>query len=408
MQKKLTDFYDSFLKQASEKKHNQFDAEKNYHYFFMIGEIGVAALQTKHALQDDILTAITPLFLRLEIACKACLQYGISEISYKEIFEHSPISLLEVDFSLLKDHLSQLKSKGIKNISEYFYATKGSIDDALKLVKVKNANLQAINLFAAKNKLDFSTQIHKMLGEDSTPLFCKLLSAIDYNNKNFHDEGIAYSLDGKKINIDLTYSTLPAHENNFEKVLFTIVDITELKFAESRLEFLATHDYLTGLPNRILLQSMLEASINRTARSNKGMALLYIDIDYFKLINDQFGHGAGDDLLIQMANQLKNLIRSDDFVARIGGDEFVIIINNINSKNEMVTIADKIQEKATKVYLSESHQLNISISIGASYFPEKNETSVSLMRHADSALYAAKSAGRNCVKFHEIDEIQDA
>ncbi|NLF52613.1 MAG: GGDEF domain-containing protein [Leptolinea sp.] len=196
--------------------------------------------------------------------------------------------------------------------------------------------------------------------------------------------------DGSK-NWTLT-SKLPLKNNKGEIFgLFGITrEINELKKVESDLQFLATHDVLTSLPNRYLLFDRLDQAILRAQRNGTIGAILFIDLDGFKKINDTHGHAFGDLLLVKVAEQLKNLIRDLDTVARIGGDEFVVVLEQLQSEEEARQITARIVDDIGKGIDIDSLAPPVTVSVGISLFPRHGTEIVKLLQRADNAMYLAK------------------
>ncbi len=167
-------------------------------------------------------------------------------------------------------------------------------------------------------------------------------------------------------------------------------DITNLKKAEEQANNLAHFDQLTGLPNRNLLNDRLEEAIKRSNRHSSGLAFLYIDLDKFKTINDDLGHRAGDTALKIVADRLKANARGTDTIARVGGDEFVAILEEVNSFKEVKQIAVKISEAVSKPMMIDGNECTLGLSIGISIFPDHAEDAAGLIDCADQAMYAIK------------------
>jgi diguanylate cyclase (GGDEF)-like protein len=163
--------------------------------------------------------------------------------------------------------------------------------------------------------------------------------------------------------------------------------------------FQLEHDYLTGLPNRILLEDRLKQTISHAQREEKTAAVLFIDIDRFKTINDSLGHDAGDTLLIEIAKRLKKSIRESDTAARLGGDEFIVLINGHESMYDVTNVVEKINKEIKKEILIDNKSHYISVSIGISIFPNDGKSSQTLLKNADIAMYKAKENGRDQYKF---------
>jgi diguanylate cyclase (GGDEF)-like protein/PAS domain S-box-containing protein len=179
----------------------------------------------------------------------------------------------------------------------------------------------------------------------------------------------------------------------------TVEDITERKAAQQQVNYLAYYDALTGLPNRMLLRDRLNTAVAAASRRGCGAALLFLDLDRFKIINDSLGHSVGDLLLQQVANRLKNEIRQEDTVARVGGDEFLIVLTSAESVDQVMGIATRIVESITGEFAIQGHSLNITCSLGISMFPEHGQDGETLIKNADAAMYSAKEQGCNAFCF---------
>jgi diguanylate cyclase (GGDEF)-like protein/PAS domain S-box-containing protein len=189
-------------------------------------------------------------------------------------------------------------------------------------------------------------------------------------------------------------------ENN--QALFYIAsfaDISERKEAEERISHLAHHDILTGLQNRFSLEDRLEQALSFANRDHSMVAVFFIDLDRFKNINDSLGHHAGDKLLIEVSERLKKCVRESDIVARIGGDEFVIVLTAMHDTNQSAAIAESLLTQVSRPYFIDEHKLETSPSIGISIYPSDGSTVDELMRNADIAMYHAKEEGRNTYHF---------
>ena len=191
----------------------------------------------------------------------------------------------------------------------------------------------------------------------------------------------------------------------------TTANITKRKLAEERVEFLATRDPLTGLPNRMLVNDRLEQGVANAARKHTGLAFMFIDLDRFKTINDSLGHDVGDELLKQVASRLAACVRVSDTVARLGGDEFAVILENLPGDGHSDVhegaqqVAAKMIEALASTISINTHQLTTSCSIGISIYPTDGPDPKTLMKHADVAMYDAKAKGRNNYQFfsHELN-----
>jgi len=181
-------------------------------------------------------------------------------------------------------------------------------------------------------------------------------------------------------------------------------DITERKALSERMEYLATHDGLTGLPNRVMFDELLNKALADAHRSQTKMAVLFLDLDKFKQVNDTLGHDVGDLLLQHVANALQALLRAGDIVARQGGDEFTMVLPNLTSTQDAIQLASKILHALEQPCTLKGHELKNTISIGIALYPDDGADINSLLKHADVALYRAKQAGRNNFQLYSAEK----
>jgi diguanylate cyclase (GGDEF)-like protein/PAS domain S-box-containing protein len=185
-------------------------------------------------------------------------------------------------------------------------------------------------------------------------------------------------------------------------------DITARIRFEQHIQHVATHDRLTGLPNRTLLDDRVEQAIVHARRSEGSLALLFVDLDQFKLVNDSFGHAAGDMLLMEVASRLRATVREGDTVARLGGDEFVILLTDLKRPGDSAVVAKKIAEALDKPVLGPAGDLRVTASIGISLYPDDGTGLDSLLQCADAAMYRAKDAGRNAYQYYSSEMSEQA
>jgi len=228
--------------------------------------------------------------------------------------------------------------------------------------------------------------------EDLPGEFRQLLQAIDEAYRN-HDE------DRQLIERSLELMSNELVEQNLQ----LRIELAERRKAEERIQFLAYYDHLTGLPNRFLLRDRLQIALAHARRKRNHVAVLFIDLDRFKNINDSLGHQAGDVLLQQVAERLKQCVRPDDTVCRLGGDEFLIILSDIRLLNDAAKIAVKVAETVARPYCINGAEFHITPSTGISIYPNDGENIDTLIRNADSAMYFAKESGRNNYQFFTAD-----
>lgn len=177
----------------------------------------------------------------------------------------------------------------------------------------------------------------------------------------------------------------------------------ERQRANEQLNHMALHDPLTDLPNRLLLTDRLNIALSHAQRHDQQVAVLFLDLDRFKHVNDVFGHALGDQILHEVAQRLSRCVRSEDTVSRQGGDEFIVALTGIKEEQDAARIADKLLAVVTWPFLLEQTEIILGMSIGIACFPRNGEDAGTLLRHADTAMYAAKDLGRNCYQFYEAE-----
>lgn len=254
------------------------------------------------------------------------------------------------------------------------------VDPLIKIVGIIDSNPQAPALaIAAKNGIQSFTNLDEAIAA-CRPCLAFNLSA---------DESVT------------TYAVAQlGHENVIGgfQARFLWKVITRLKQTNEQVLHLAHHDSLTELPNRILLYDRLNQAIAKAHRDNEMFAILYLDLDGFKIINDTLGHDAGDALLREAAKRITACVRESDTVARMGGDEFTVVISNVRTMAGKDKVAKKIVETIASPFLINSKSCSVSVSIGISLYPSNGETPDQLMKIADATMYLAKQGGKNCYR----------
>jgi diguanylate cyclase (GGDEF)-like protein/PAS domain S-box-containing protein len=280
-----------------------------------------------------------------------------SEEKYRSVFEASPvgIGIADLEGSVLTSNQSMLELTG--NTLEELQATKlgityADLDERKRLLKAlqKNGRVR-----------DWEARLKR---KDGT-VYCALLNVDQLE------------LRGRKI------------------LLTTARDITERKRTEEQLAYMATHDPLTDLPNRMLFNDRLTLALARAHRNQQKLAVMLLDLDHFKDVNDTLGHSVGDKLLQAVGERLINLLRKSDTIARMGGDEFMLILPEIARVEDTARVAQKVLESFRGPFVLDGHEVHITTSIGIAIYPDDGEDADTLMRDADMAMYRAKAQGRN-------------
>ncbi|MDP2254313.1 MAG: diguanylate cyclase [Thiobacillus sp.] len=174
-----------------------------------------------------------------------------------------------------------------------------------------------------------------------------------------------------------------------------ITPVIERKQMETWLQHIAQHDPLTGLPNRELFHDRLQTALRLAERNQTRLAVLYLDLDKFKQVNDTLGHHVGDLLLQEAARRLRQCVRSSDTIGRVGGDEFLVLLNGISLREQVLSIAEEIRVALERPFVLAAYAVHISLSIGVALYPEHGDDHMQLIRHADEAMYEAKKSGGN-------------
>jgi len=203
----------------------------------------------------------------------------------------------------------------------------------------------------------------------------------------------------------LSVNVIRNDKGEIENYIGIFSDVTHQRKDAHDQAYLATHDPLTGLSNRLLLNDRLEHAINHAHRFDKCIAVIFCDLDNFKPINDTYGHSVGDEILKGVAESLKDILRKEDTVCRFGGDEFVILVEELKSFDYLEKILEKIKSISRATFVIEGHQLSVGMSIGAALYPSDGNTSDLLLKRADEAMYKAKKNGKNMIAYYQDDPI---
>ncbi len=208
--------------------------------------------------------------------------------------------------------------------------------------------------------------------------------------------------DGTDLAIEDSAAPIINHLGEIEGAVIVFHDARQSGTEMQKMNHLALHDTLTGLPNRLMLMDRLTLAIGLAQRHQKKIALLFVDLDYFKGINDSFGHTVGDHLLQEAAGKITSCVRVTDTVSRYGGDEFVILLTEIGAREDAAKIAKKLLDKFSAPHKIDGHELKLTLSIGISIYPDNGHDAETLMQNSDTAMYTIKESGRNSYQFFEL------
>jgi len=218
-------------------------------------------------------------------------------------------------------------------------------------------------------------------------------------------KGLSYKFVQKNGTVGFGELSISAVKNEKGEVIAfrgTARDVTERKRLEEELATIATHDFLTGLPNRVLLQDRLKVGLNQAQRNNTNLAIMMLDLDRFKVVNDTLGHSIGDKLLRAVGERLSDLVRKSDTVARVGGDEFLVLLSKIAKVEDATKVAQKILGAFRKPFVINSYEIRVTTSIGVAFYPEDGEDADALLTNSDTAMYWVKDHGRDDYAFYSV------
>ncbi|MGD7036600.1 GGDEF domain-containing protein [Methylotuvimicrobium buryatense] len=269
-------------------------------------------------------------------------------------------------------------------------------------------NLEGRFIYANKQLKDlFGLSMEEMVGKNyydlDLPIAAELHGQIEQvirSKESVSREAPYTPFSGKLVWHDYVFTPVFNNEGDVESVVCIGHDVTERRASEHDNWTKANYDSLTGLPNRSLFTNRLEEYVKHSHRAGSSIALLFIDLDYFKEINDRYGHEVGDSLLKHAAERIHSCVRESDTAARLGGDEFIVILANLQDPRHVESVAEKIQQRLAEPFQLGNHTLQISASIGVSLSLQDTTSANELVNHADAAMYASKNNGRNQVSFY--------
>ena len=307
---------------------------------------------------------------------------------------------VNIQFGINISEQKKLEAQILKEKDEFIETFKIIIDSTLEGIIIYDENQKCIQVNKIATKLLGFTE-EEMINKDALDFIAteskNLVKHVIKKDNQEAYESILLRKDGSTFPAILRGKNIKILDKNVR--VSAILDISEIKEKEKEILQLAQYDHLTELPNRLMLREIFSFMSKRVKRENHYGALLFIDLDYFKMVNDIKGHTAGDLVLIETAKRLKKILREADFVARLGGDEFVILIDTKSNDKELVIkdiniISKKILKEIKKPYLILEHELRLTTSIGIILF-RKNTNLDELMKYADTAMYSSKEKGRD-------------
>jgi diguanylate cyclase (GGDEF)-like protein/PAS domain S-box-containing protein len=290
-----------------------------------------------------------------------------------------------------------LAAKSFESISDAVWVC----DEHWNILKINTAFTEITGYIAADA---VGTSLLKLMGNEYNTNLQELSLELEDSAScrgHWHREIWGVKQDGTHFPQDLNISVLKDKQHNITHFIGAFSDITYRKNTEDKLRYLANYDSLTGLPNRTLFMERIKHAIEISQRKQYKMAVVFLDLDNFKNINDTLGHSAGDSLLKVIANCLNKSIRDSDTAARLGGDEFILLLEHIHGVSDILPVVNRVLKEIAQPLDLLGTKVSVSASIGVAIYPDSGHNDKDLLRHADIAMYHAKSQGRNNVQFYK-------
>lgn len=375
---------------------------------------GVSSLSSLiHAVQLFLFLILTPLIIKLFMQ-NTLLYDSIAFLVFLYL-----ILMLYIAKEFYKNYLNILVSKQMyKKITAKLSISENRFKTVFKQAPlgifmydtkmiIREVNQEFINFLEAPQESLIGLDLRTLPDQRILP---SLRAPLD-NIEGFYEGQYATKFKQKKLWINMNTSPLKDKNDNVIGGIGIVTDITQRMHTQLQIEHQAKYDTLTDIANRSLLLEKTEQEIIRYKRHNIIFGIIFLDLDHFKNINDSLGHAVGDKLLIQTAHRLKDVIRTEDTIARIGGDEFVVLLPDLANEVQLAATnakhtAQKIHNALAKSFKINEHTLNVSASLGIAFIENKSQSADDVLKYADIAMYEAKKVGRNTTKFyqHQMDE----
>ncbi|HVR39832.1 MAG TPA: diguanylate cyclase, partial [Thermoanaerobaculia bacterium] len=342
---------------------------------------------------DAIFTVTNRQWRRVEsVASRANGEEFPVEVTIDPFVDGYTAFIRDISERLRSQHALELREKRFRTIVEKSWSGVALLDKDLNFSFAGSSTRYLLGYeeheLIGQNILDLVHPRERSATRDS------LASIVAAPSQEAHGELRFQHKDGSWIWLE-GFSQNLLHEPSVGAIVLNYRDITQRKATEKQLEYQAYYDSLSGLPNRLLFRDRVVNTISLARRNRHGLAVLYLDLDHFKLVNDGLGHSFGDVLLAEVAKRLQSCLRASDTISRIGGDEFSILIPDMSSSEAVAGIARKLLDAIGKPFTIDRHDLFVTASIGVSFFPADGDDVEALLKCADAAMYRAKELGRN-------------
>ena len=360
--------------------------------------------------RDKALAAVQAHFDDKDVAFKEEYRIICKDGSYKWVFDQG-VAKRDSEGRIIRMAGSEVDITERRQYEERLRLAASVFENAAQGVIILDSNGNIINT----NQACYKILGYELIGQspdnlaleaDNSTGFADIWQALQ-DNHEWQGETRSQHANGDLIPGWLTISTVFDADQPTHYVCL-LSDISHIKHSEALLYQLAHHDALTGLPNRLLLTEQLEQAIARAQRQETMVAVIFVDLDNFKFINDSLGHSAGDQLLKTAADTLKASVRTEDNVARIGGDEFILTMEGITHVENVAHVADHVLHKITQRFRLQERDIRVSASLGVAIYPQDGEDPDTLIKNADAAMYRAKQAGRQNYQFYTEELTQQA
>jgi len=364
----------------------------------------------KDTLLKQNIKSLVTIPLIQEGICKGFV--GFDAVKTKHTFTTSEIKLLELFANLLVNIEDRRKIEGELSHEKTFLKTLiQTIPDLIWLKDTEGrylaCNKRFEDFFGQKEENIVGKTDYDFVDKELANLFrANDKKAIQTNKKSVNEEEITFAVDGHT-EVVLT-SKIPMYSSNGKVmgVLGVARDITERKEHEHHLEYIAHYDALTGLANRVLFSDRINQAMIQTRRHGFSFAVVYLDLDGFKEVNDTYGHDYGDEFLSLLAQKMKKSLREGDTIARLGGDEFVVLLLDIKSHEDSIQMLQRLLEASSQKIDINKTEISVTSSLGVTFFDKNDNTDADqLLRQADQAMYQAKLLGKN--RYHVFDALKD-
>ena len=356
---------------------------------------------------DFIFTPIIPEVLRAKVSVFVDLYHKIQAIKRHE--EHLEILVAQRTAALTTEIAERKQAEvAIRKLSSAMEKVADSIfiTDCNGVIEYINPAFETITGYCREEALGQTPRVIKS-GKHDEQFYQQIWETL-LQGEVYRNVFINRRKDGQLYHEAVTITPLTDEHGKITHYISSGKDITESIQTQERLHHLAHHDALTGLPNRVLFVERLKHALQRAERRKRSVAVLFLDMDRFKIVNDTLGHEAGDRLLQAMAARLHACVREGDTVARFGGDEFAGFLSDVASPEDVAIVVGKFLDALAPPFLIDGHELFISGSIGISLYPEDGTDTQTLMKNADSAMYRAKQMGGNTSEFYHSEMTEHA